>query len=808
MFVALPLICCLASSGLGLATQAPVQVGLAAPVDFDLRALTVGRYLAKDPRDPAQVEAVRQAWVELIRPRAEQPALRLLLAPGPQGLALLLGAAQALKAQNPDTKLYLGYDPAAAGVWDETVWGVLDGGALLPLDLGPDPLQWERRLGQAQEQMPGRPWTLWLDRDPGALASTLLGDGGLLVVPAGGPAAQLASLLPAGASGLEGGKGDLTLLRPGAAALRWRFLDGAWKPAEPARERHEVAVSAQASYDVGKLLARMRATQLRDRTALRSCQARLDVDLHMEDLDLGYTFQAFDQNGESEELLQKEVRLDGVRANLKGGEQLPQLEARSSIAAPVALAITERFRYQDGGADPVAGVRRLRFEPVAGDPQLPRGEVRVLEASGRILEERSQRSDLPGMVKSEQRILRYGEPAPGFWRLLSSTTYERWLGSDGMTQVQRRLVYRDFQVNGASFQADRERARNSKETMLKQTLDGPRYYNLKDGQRQVETRAKSSGKLFGLLLYDGFLPVPVFQYFNFNALDKGIQFNWTCGALLLNQVSLAVPGLPGGLDFNASAETLLVPLIQRPVKAGKELDRDAVNRFGGAASLTLGRDLGAGFRLEGLGLFRYDHYQEAKSYWTQGFTLPDSGFTREWRGQLSWQRSEFHLSGYWGTGQSPDGPYGAPGELQTIPNQGRFQRWGGSVAYDHRFQDNWWLGGRWALASGQGFDRFNSLGVGVDGIRAYLSSDRLQQAQLSLTLPPSRNFRLKLTLEHGLARSLDDQKNYGFSGLNASGTLPGFWWFTTTQVNLGVGLQSDIPGMRTVNGTIVLLKVF
>jgi hypothetical protein len=776
---------------------------------LDLRTLDSTEYLPADPRDPAQTEAAHRAWESLLAARPPQAALLLCLPRGPQRLPLLLAASQALHARQPGITLYLAYDEGMQGLWDETAWGALEGGALLPEDLGPDPAQWERRLTRAQELLPGRPWTLWLPQDPGALLPVLLGDGGRLVVPAGGAAAALAAGLPAGFSGVEGGVGDLTLRRSGTGELRrWRFEGGAWVPSELRKERNEVSVTAAAAYDVGALMARMRATQLRDRSALRQCEARLDVDLHMDGLDLGYTFQAFERNGEGEERLQKEIRLDGVKMLLRGGERLPQMEARASLAAPVALAVSERFRYEDAGPGRSAGTRRLAFEPVDGDSRMPRGELLVEEATGRVLEERSRRSELPGLVKSEERILTYGEPSPGYWRVVRSVTFERWMTASGLDQVQRRLDYRDFRINGADFEARRDEARASDGTMFKQTLDGLRYYTTKDGRRQVEEHEQNSGRLLGILLYNGFVPLPVFQYFNFNAFNRGVQFSWTCGALVLNQVSAAVPGLPGGFDASASLGTLLIPTTLKPVKGGRELNQDAVDRLGGDATVTLARDLGMGFRAEAQSLLTYDHYRQAGHDATPGYTLPPSGLTREWRGLLSWQNKGFQMSGYWGSGQRPDGAYGTPSAPLEVPDQGRFHRWGGSLGYEHRFDANWWLGGKLGMASGNSFDRFNNLGVGVEGIRPYLTTDRLTTEQVSLTFPPTATFRLKLTLQHGDARSLDDRRTYGFTGLNATGTLPGFWVFNSTQVNLSGGLQSDVPGLREVSGIIQLLKIF
>jgi hypothetical protein len=175
---------------------------------------------------------MHQVWAAKVAPDRGAQAVRILLPAGPDRLRLLLAASQALKAQDPAVTLYVGYVPGAEPIWDESAWGAVQGGALLPADLGLDSGLWRDRLTQAQTQFPGRPWTLWLPEDPGAGLSELMGDGGRLVVPAGGPAARLASLLPAGFTQVEGGLGDLTLRRPGTLeARRWRFQAGEWTPA-------------------------------------------------------------------------------------------------------------------------------------------------------------------------------------------------------------------------------------------------------------------------------------------------------------------------------------------------------------------------------------------------------------------------------------------------------------------------------------------------------------------------------------------------------------------------------------------------
>jgi hypothetical protein len=646
------------------------------------------------------------------------------------------------------------------------------------------------------------------------------------VVPPGGPAAALASAVPPGFTDVEGGPGDLTLRSREGGARRWRFEGGTWVPAALPKVRNEVAVTAADAYDVQALLARMRAAQLRDRAALRRFEADLAVDIHLQGgrgpgADLGFRFRAFELSGDTEELLQRQVLLNGVNAKLPEGVQLPIVESRTSLAPPVALSLTERYRYRDAGPGG-PGRRTLRFEPVEPDPTLFRGELVVEESTGRVLEERSQREGLPGTVKSERRVMAYGAAGPG-WRPLRIRTFERWVSPGGVVQVQRTLAFTNLRVNEPDFESRRAAARNGAGTMLKQTTEGLRYFvRQQDGSRRIEDQPRTSGRAIGLaLLMDPGLELPVLPlgglaYFDFNAFHKGAQLNaFTAG--VFNAFAMATPDLPGGFDIHLNATALLLAVDQRPVKDGRLADRDAVGRRTASASLEVGRDLGLGLRAELQGRFTYDRYSEARDeeHRTEGFLLPPGGWTRELRGEVSWLWRGLQVRGFYGRGRRPDGRFGAPGEHQPIAEGGTFRRWGGSLALDRQLRPGLWARAEAGATSGRGFDRFNALEVGglgggaVAGIRSNaLAADRLAYAKASLALPSGPGLRLSFGLDHARARSLEDGRTLRFTGAAATGDLPGFGWFTACRVNLGVGIQSDVPGVRTLNGLVTLLRVF
>ncbi|MDR1841489.1 MAG: hypothetical protein LBQ86_06150 [Holophagales bacterium] len=799
------------------------------PPVLDLRDADPKALIPQNALNEAEIKAVRQAWAPVIRPYSGATAIRVRLPNDDGRAALILAANQALKAQNPLIEIYLAYDENAPSNWDESFWGGLDGGVIAPDDLPGKLENWMAVLVKAQEQLPARPWTIWCPGDPGAQAAQLLGGGARLVVPPGGPTAALADSIPVGLDEAHGGNGVLSVGdRSGQRVLHWEFKGSEWKPFVPEKEHEIVVVEDRADYDVHALLARVRATQLRDISALITQESQLNINIHAQSsrgmgADLGYKFASFEMAGEPEEFLQEELLFNGVKAKIQGELQLPIIESKRSVSPPVALNLTERYRYSDGGPGAV-GQRWIRFAPVSDAPTLFTGQILVDEAAGRILEERSERANLPGIVKSERRRLIYGEPAPGFWRVMNIQTFERWVLAGGVTQVQRDLVYQNFKINQGGFLQNRQKARDSKGAMLRQTEDGMRYLTRgKDGVRYVEQKQRSSGRAIGGgIMIDPSLQYPVIPMaalvlFDYDAFGKGIQYSAMLAGLF-NMATLNIPHLPGGFDLGLNVSGGFLASTERPVENGELQDKDGVARQSGQMRISLGRDLGAGFRLRLQGLGIYNRFSDSKEedYRTPGYIIPPSGFTLGFTGELSWLYRGFQLRGNYGAGSRPDGQFGPPNDIRPIADGGKYKLWGATAAYDLRLKSTARIHGETGMDGGSGFDRFLSLDIGgmggsvrVSGIRSNaVVSDRIQYASLGYAFPASPLFRVSCRLDHARARNLDDQKFYGFTGLGVSGDIPGFWWFTTIRVDIGVGLHSDIPGVRSVNGYIALLRVF
>jgi hypothetical protein len=467
---------------------------------------------------------------------------------------------------------------------------------------------------------------------------------------------------------------------------------------------------------------------------------------------------------------------------------------------------------------------------VDGDRTLPTGELVVEEASGRILRQESHRSLLPGTVRSEDLDIEYEEVLPDVNLPVRSTSYERWISSRAdMTQVQRRLTYRNLKVNQEGFDLRREQARQADTFMLRETPDGVRYFvKQADGTRvtdpnpRTRSRASAIGALFVPGLAGGFYPMGGYVLADNNLDNRGISYS---AAILVvaNMVQATLPHVLDGFDLSVSHLSILLPEPLLPVSHGQVEKEDAVGQMFGNLKTTLSHDLGMGFRLGLEERLQYDVYrtschldgQELVDYATPGYLAPPDGMTSETRAHLGWQKHGFQLQTFYGRGERPTGTYGTAEAPQAVPDLGRFSRWGGSAGYDLSLGRGAYFHTEAAALSGDGFDRFKALDLSdagaslVAGFSPYvLTSDRAAYGKVAFVLPPRPSLRLTLGLDFARIRALDDHKDYTFTGLAVGGDLPGFWKFTSTRVDLGFGLQSTMAGARSLTGSILFIRVF
>ena len=91
-----------------------------------------GGPVPRDDRDAAQVEAARQRWLPVVRLVREAGAVRVRW-PGGNPRAPPAGRGPGPPGPVAHPELYVAFDPKAVPVLDESAWGAVDGGALVPV---------------------------------------------------------------------------------------------------------------------------------------------------------------------------------------------------------------------------------------------------------------------------------------------------------------------------------------------------------------------------------------------------------------------------------------------------------------------------------------------------------------------------------------------------------------------------------------------------------------------------------------------------------------------------------------------------
>lgn len=94
-------------------------------------------------------------------------------------------------------------------------------------------------------------------------------------------------------------------------------------------------------------------------------------------------------------------------------------------------------RYRDGGPGPEPGQRWVRFESRGGAEETCSGALLLELGTGRILLERSHRHNPVSMIRSESRIVHFGEVAPEQWQEVEIRSLERWVTTRGESMIQR-----------------------------------------------------------------------------------------------------------------------------------------------------------------------------------------------------------------------------------------------------------------------------------------------------------------------------------------------------------------------------------
>ncbi|HXH05429.1 MAG TPA: hypothetical protein VNI83_02450 [Vicinamibacterales bacterium] len=576
--------------------------------------------------------------------------------------------------------------------------------------------------------------------------------------------------------------------------VRERLVIRARPPASveaPAPVVEAVDVRGRRELTVEEIIARHQAAAARQRRLVQAVvlHGRTRVGFELPGLAAPVTIEAETEVYQREgllELVQREVRVNGVAAG-RDLPRLPIIEPDRAAAAPLALALTEHYRYRLDGVETWRGRRAyvVAFDPAIGGESLFRGRAWIDAEAFVLLRSAAVQTGLRGPIVASEQIDEYVPVSAGgevVWLIGRSELRQRYEGAGHTTPVSRLLAIDRHEVNPPDFEVRRLRAHASDAIVLRDTPDGLRYLERagEPGERRERRRGSRVQSLVAGVLIDPNITRPLpfagLAYTDFAFLGGG-QLHAVFGGTWA-QAAWTQPGV-GGPRWQLGAQVFatLAEYNDRWFEGGRErYERNLRQR---PARLSVGARVGVGAR-SGLRVdytLEYTRLRAADST-APWFRVPADQLAHGVRLSADTLRCGWTLQAWWHPAwRSGWREWGAEGDYR--PGHRHFVRYGVSATRP-------WLWGPRAVArleasamGGDRLDRFSRFGTGAleERLRGYPSAslrfDRGAIARGAVAWLAAPRLRLDGLVEFGLLRDTTmGSRPRGYPALGAALEAP------------------------------------
>jgi hypothetical protein len=517
------------------------------------------------------------------------------------------------------------------------------------------------------------------------------------------------------------------------------------------------------------------------------------------------------------EIEQRDVRINGVQFRGSSVPRLPIIEPERVASPPLAIALTDVYRYRLDGQDTIDSrlcyVVAFEPDPSRGDKSttLFRGRAWITADSFGMLKVSATQTALRGPIVRSEQVDDFRENRPGVWLLTHSDVRQMYEGAAHRTPIHRVLAIEGNEVNVADFPARRQHAYRSAAVMLRDTPEGYRYLKKSDvseaGPPSVAGRADRVRTLAAGVIVDPNISTPLpfagFSYVDFNFLGTGSQVNVFFGGTY-GQLAFSVPSVAKTRwQLGGQAFAIASSYNDRAFEQGREQYAQNIRQRPGHMAVWALRPLTSrvSFRLG----YELDYTHLAASDLTEAsFIVPADQVVHGVRLSLDVQRSGWNTSVWWNPGRrSGWREWGRPGSIDYHPSQTDFQRYGVTVARAHVINPKTVAHFEAAWMDGDDLDRFSrySFGTFDNRLRGYPSAliryDRGAAVRTAVAYGVSRLIRVDgffdtaavhdpgfgagLRNYTGVGGALEVpmffgtllavEWGYGFRGVNSNGTL-------------------------------------
>lgn len=475
-------------------------------------------------------------------------------------------------------------------------------------------------------------------------------------------------------------------------------------PAEQGRFAEGVDVVGSRDLTVREIIARHQAAAARQRRAVRHLISTGSMTLTFEapgfPAPLAITSEAVIYAApDRTEIEQRDIRVNGIAFQGGGVPRLPLLEPERVASPPLAITLTDVYRYTLAGRERVgdAQCHVVAFEPVDRSRSLFAGRAWIAVDSFALVKVSAVQTGLTGSIVSSEQTDEFARDDAGLWLLARSEVRQIYEGAGHRTPIHRVLRIARHEVNPASFAERRQAAYASASVMLRDTPEGYRYLQRdasgKASPNAVPAVAGRADRVrtlaLGVILDPNIshpLPFAGLSYVDFNLFGTGTQLNAFFGGTY-GQLAVSVPSL-GGTRWQLAgrAHGIASSYNDRAFVEGREIYEANISQRPAHASVWLLRPLTPRFTARTGYEFDYTHFGRADTT-AASFTVPADQASHAIRLALEGQWTGWTASLWWSgarrAGWRPWGPEAAapiPGLALYEPAHVDFQRVGLIVA--------------------------------------------------------------------------------------------------------------------------------
>lgn len=587
------------------------------------------------------------------------------------------------------------------------------------------------------------------DGDLAGYADVLVGAAPGAGAPRIWPSLGTADLLSALAATRAGGAEQWVLDLPADVTDAATLLTGLARAAAPVQEGYteDVEVRGVRRLTVEEVIARHQAMARRQAAAVTHTIATGTLTLTFEapgfSAPVTIASDTIVYTGpERTELEQRAIRVNGIEFRGGGVPRLPIIEPERVASPPLAITLSDRYRYRLEGDETRQGVRCyvVAFEPLDTGATLFRGRAWIAMDSFAMIRVAAAQTRLRGAIVSSEQVDDFAEAAPGIWLLRTSDVRQIYEGPGHRTPIHRLLRIARQEVNPPDFGGRLEVAYTSAPVMMRDTPEGYRYLKREPGRQTARhtpgasidavpalaDRAESVRTLAAGVIIDPNISLPLpfagLSYVHFNLFDTGTQLNAFFGGSYL-QAAFSAPSVAGSRwQLAGRAFGIASSYNDRAFRNGREIYDENLRQRPAHASIWLLRpvtprvSIRLGYELDYTRLQRAsetaDDFAEPADQLVHGARIALDGQRAGWAGSIWWNPAR--RSGW--------RPWGRPGDYD--PAHAAFHRFGASVTRSMALTSTAVARVEAAMMSSERLDRFSRYTFGTfdNRLRGYPSA--------------------------------------------------------------------------------------